>query len=72
MEFPLVYPKHKKGNTKLTDNSQPFSILPTISKYLEKKIYKQITTFHTTNQRISPYQHDFQEGRSINFGLNLL
>ncbi|XP_054288187.1 uncharacterized protein LOC129003879 [Macrosteles quadrilineatus] len=69
MKQALVYPKFKKGDTTLTENYRPISILPALSKYLEKIINSQIITFLENNHLLSDNQHGFREKKSINTAL---
>ena len=52
-----IVPIHKSGSRTLFDNYRPISILPTISKIIEKIVHKQLVTFLEENKLI--YRHQF-------------
>ena len=45
-------------------NSQPISLLPVISKMLEKCVFNQILCYFSLNNLSSNYQHAYREGHS--------
>lgn len=69
-EFPssfksaVVKPLHKSGSRDCVNNFRPISILPTISKILEKLINKRLVNFLHSNNILSSYQYGFRQGRS--------
>ena len=60
----LVIPVHKSGKTTLPNNYRPISLLPILSKVLEKIINQQIRDFLDVNQLIAPRQFGFRSGTS--------
>ena len=55
-----ITPVFKKGCRSSKETYRPVSILPVISKILEKLLYNQITPF--MDQFLSKYQCGFQKG----------
>ena len=59
-----VTPIFKKGNKQEVKNYRPISVLPCLSKVLEKLIHDRLIEFITQNQIISDAQHGFQRQKS--------
>ena len=59
-----VVPIHKKDNKNLVGNYRPISLLSCIGKVLEKCVYKQLYSYFTTHNIITPLQSGFQAGDS--------
>ena len=57
-----ITPAHKKEETTKKDNYRPISILPTISKIFERKMYNQIYSY--IKPHLSPYLCGFRKGYS--------
>ena len=57
-----VTPLHKKCNKSLKENYRPVSILPILSKVVERSIFKQISSFFY--DIFSKYQYGFRKGFS--------
>jgi exonuclease III len=57
-----VTPIHKKGDKHLANNYRPISLLPVISKVLERCIYNKIIDFLLP--KITNFQHGFLKNRS--------
>ena len=55
-----VIPLFKKGDKQNASNYRPISILPTISKILEKTVHTQFYAYLTENNSISPNQFGFR------------
>lgn len=72
MKIGLVYPKYKKGNQQAIENYRPISVMPTLSKYLEKVIYNQLIDFLEKEEWLTENQHGFRKRKSINTALNQL
>ena len=62
-----ITPVHKKDNASNKENYRPVSILPSISKIFEKKIYEQIYNF--MNNHLSEYLCGFRPGYSTQYCL---
>ncbi|XP_052755375.1 uncharacterized protein LOC128201710 [Galleria mellonella] len=68
--FPLVFkialikPVHKSGDRDCVDNFRPISILPTLSKVLERLLNKRLIHFLEKNFLLSSSQFGFRSGRS--------
>lgn len=68
--FPEIYKKsiiapiHKGGDRNSVENYRPISLLPVISKILERVINKRLTDFLERNNLLSPSQFGFRTGRS--------
>lgn len=59
-----IIPIHKKGDILLPENYRPIALLSSISKILEKVIYKKILCFCTKEKLFSKSQHGFLKGLS--------
>ena len=62
LKISRVIPIHKSKNHKIVSNFRPISILPTISKVIEKIMKKRVTSFIETNDIICSQQFGFREG----------
>lgn len=56
----VVIPIHKSGNTNVPSNYRPISLLPKLSKVLEKIISSQLSDHLERNQLLSHTQHAFR------------
>ena len=56
----IVIPLHKKGDTDDVSNYRPISLLPVISKIIEKIIATQLTHYLESNFLLSSTQHGFR------------
>ena len=52
MKIAKVLPLFKKGNERFYDNYRPISLLPSISKVIEKVVYKQTYDYFVNNNLI--------------------
>ncbi len=59
-----VFPLFKKGKTELMDNYRPISILPTVSKVLERAVHTQLYNYLQSHKMLSPYQCRFRKSYS--------
>ena len=59
-KYPFVIPAFKGGDSEDITNYRPISLLPIISKILEKIIASQLTTYLETNNLLSNSQHGFR------------
>ena len=60
----IVTPIHKSGDQKHPGNFRPISILPSLSKILEKVVCSQRTSYLITNQILSPSQYAYRPSHS--------
>lgn len=67
-----VLPIHKSGNRDCVNNYRPISILPIISKILEKVINRQFTIYLENNNLLSKSQHGFRSGHSTHLAIHEL
>ena len=59
-----VLPVHKKKNATLAENYRPISLLPCLSKLLEKIVYNRLFSFLTHTKQLSSTQFGFRQGHS--------
>ena len=64
MKLPEVVPLYKSKGKFLMNNYRPISLLITISKLLEKVIYKQTYSFLQATKQLYDSQYGFQQGHS--------
>ena len=55
-----VIPIHKSSNKKLVSNYRPISLLPSLSKVLEKLIKHQLVNFFNKHNVLYDYQYGFR------------
>ena len=55
---------HKGGSKEDPNNYRPISLLPAISKVLEKVVYQQLSAFLEKNNILTEHQFGFRKGRS--------
>lgn len=60
----LIIPIYKSGDKARADNYRPISILPTLSKILERLMNNYLIKFLETNKLLSNNQYGFRHGRS--------
>ena len=60
----IVTPIHKSGDQKNPGNFRPISILPALSKILEKVVCSQLTSYLITNHILSPSQYAYRPSHS--------
>lgn len=68
----VVKPIFKKGSTDDNNNYRPISILPVISKILERAVYDQVIEYLEKNNLLSQYQFGYRRLRSTDLAANLL
>lgn len=68
----LVVPIHKNGDSDCVNNYRPISILPIISKVLEKIVAKQLSCYLESNNLLSKSQHGFRPKLSTETALTTL
>uniref|UniRef100_A0A1B6LUT5 Reverse transcriptase domain-containing protein n=1 Tax=Graphocephala atropunctata TaxID=36148 RepID=A0A1B6LUT5_9HEMI len=59
-----VYPLHKKGSKEDMGNFRPISLVPTVSKVLEKVVLTRLMNHLKSNNILPKGQHGFLPGRS--------
>ena len=59
-----LIPLYKSGSLAEIDNYRPISILPTLSKILEKIVYKQLMAHLERHSLLFEYQFGFRPSRS--------
>ena len=64
-----VIPQHKGGNEDDVNNYRPISLLPVLSKVLEKIISIQLNDYLESNNLLSKSQHGFRSGLSTETAL---
>ncbi|MEL7522377.1 MAG: reverse transcriptase family protein, partial [Cyanobacteria bacterium J06553_1] len=69
MKTAKVIPVHKSGPTNQTNNYRPISILPSLSKILEKITYNRLIEFMNENNILSDSQFGFRSQRSTETAL---
>uniref|UniRef100_A0A1B6LG11 Reverse transcriptase domain-containing protein n=1 Tax=Graphocephala atropunctata TaxID=36148 RepID=A0A1B6LG11_9HEMI len=69
LKLAKVFPKRKKGSETSVENYRPISILPTISKIIEKILLNQLITHLSTHDILTAQQHGFFRGRSTTTAL---
>jgi exonuclease III len=67
-----VIPLHKAGNTTDHNNFRPISILPVISKIMERAVHHQLMDYLERNQLLSPNQFGYRNQRSTELATVLL
>ena len=67
-----VNPLHKSGNTTNPDNYLPISILPVLSKIMEKAIHSQLIEYLETNSLITNRQFGYRSNHSTELAATLL
>ena len=56
-----LVPIHKKGPRDLIENYRPISILPAISKIMERILYEQIYQYLSENSLLTEHQYGFRK-----------
>lgn len=65
-----VIPIHKKGDVNDTNNYRPISLIPTLSKIIEKVLKAKLYNYLETNNILSNSQFGFRNNRSTTLALN--
>lgn len=68
----LVYPIHKAGKKDQMENYRPISILPALSKILERILNKRLIHYLEKNNLLSENQFGFRTGRSTSQAVDTL
>lgn len=64
-----VYPLYKQGDKKEVHNFRPISIIPTVSKIIEKAVLTRLMTHLQLNNLLPERQHGFISGKSTTSAL---
>ena len=67
-----INPLHKKGDVTLANNYRPISVLPILSKVLEKVVHNQLTDYLEENKLLCPRQFGFRKKHSTELATSLL
>ena len=67
LKIAKVSPIYKKGDRHLTDNYRPISLLPVISKVLEKVVFLQVYNYFVENKLLYDSQYGFRKLHSTEF-----
>ena len=65
----LIY---KSGKTNLLENHRPISVLPVLSKLIEKSVHKQLLDYLEGNNLLNNCQYGFRKHRSTKLAATLL
>lgn len=69
LKLAKVYPKLKKGDPTQVSNYRPISLLPSISKIIEKIVLSRLLDFFKKNNLFPDNQHGFVKGKSTSTAL---
>ena len=72
MKLAEVVPLHKGGKTNALNNYRPISLLVTVSKLLEKVMYKRVYKFLTDTNQLYSSQYGFRSQHSCDHAINEL
>lgn len=72
LKIAIVKPLFKSGSSNLFTNYRPISILPVISKVLERILHNQLTDFIERNNILYEYQFGFRKQHSTYMPLSLI
>ena len=64
MKIAKVIPLHKSGDTAIPDNYRPISLLPVVSKILERIVFNKMTNYLNENEILYQRQYGFCKGHS--------
>lgn len=64
LKHSLVHPIHKSGSRTCVNNYRPISVLPALSKVLEKLINKRLTGYLEKHKLLADSQYGFRAGKS--------
>ena len=67
LKIAKVIPIYKKDDNKLFNNYRPISLLPVISKIVEKCMYKQLYHYFQQNNMFSANQYGFRTGHCTEY-----
>ena len=64
-----IVPLHKKGDKELPDNYRPISLLPVVSKVLERVVHRQLSDYLKSNNLLASEQSGFRPQHSTTTSL---
>ena len=67
-----IVPVYKSGSSDNVENYRPISILPVLSKIMEKAVQQQLLHYLETNKLLSKYQFGYRNGKSTQSAMVLL
>jgi hypothetical protein len=67
-----VVPIHKSGKREMAGNYRPISLLPIVSKLMEKVVHRQLITFLEKNNLLTNTQFGYRTSRSTELATTLL
>ena len=67
LKIAKITPIFKKGDPHITDNYRPISLLPVISKVLEKAVFLQVYEYFDENSLLYNSQYGFRKLHSTEF-----
>ena len=67
LKIAKVIPIHKKGDATVFNNYRPISLLPTISRVLEKIIYDQVSCYLNDSKLLFNNQYGFRSMHSTEY-----
>ena len=62
-----ITPLYKKGMSTDMDNYRPISVLPVVSKVLERVVHHQLHSFLSEHKLLNPFQCGFRKNHSTEF-----
>ena len=66
-KYAKITPLYKKGMSTDMDNYRPISVLPVVSKVLERAVHHQLHSFLSEHKLLSPFQCGFRRNHSTEF-----
>ena len=66
-KYAKVTPLYKRGMSTDMDNYRPISVLPVVSKVLERVVHHQLHSFLSEHMLLSPFQCGFRRNHSTEF-----
>ena len=66
-KYAKITPLYKKGMSTYMDNYRPISVLPVVSKVLERAVHHQLHSFLSEHKLLSPFQCGFRKNHSTEF-----
>ena len=69
MKFSKVIPVYKSGDVNTLNNYRPISLLPTLSKVLERIVYNRLYKYLVSHNLLTPQQFGFRPNHSTELAL---